>query len=37
MENCQRKNWTANPFQSDMTTELSAKAGEELMDLSEDT
>jgi hypothetical protein len=36
-ENCQQKNWTANPFQSNMTTGLSAKAEEDFIDLSEDT
>jgi hypothetical protein len=37
MKNCQQKNWTANPFQGGMTTGISTKADEELIDLSEDT
>jgi hypothetical protein len=37
MENCQQKKWIANPFQGDMTTGISTKADEELIDLSEDT
>jgi hypothetical protein len=31
--NCQQKNWIANPFQGDMTTGISTKADEELVDL----
>jgi hypothetical protein len=37
IKNCQRKNWTANPFQGDMTTGISTKVDEDLIDLSEDT
>jgi hypothetical protein len=37
IKNCQQKNWIANPFQGDMMTLISAKADEELIDLSEDT
>jgi hypothetical protein len=37
MKNCQLKNWIANPCQGDMTTGISTKADEELVDLSEDT
>jgi hypothetical protein len=37
MKNCQQKNWIANPFQGDMTTAISIKADEKLIDLSEDT
>ncbi|XP_066480661.1 zinc finger BED domain-containing protein 5-like [Tiliqua scincoides] len=37
MKNCQQKNWIANPFQDDMMTGISAKADEELIDLSENT
>jgi hypothetical protein len=37
MKNCQQKNWIANPFQVDMTTGISTKADEELIDLSEAT
>jgi hypothetical protein len=36
MKNCQQKNWIPNPFQGDMTTVISTKADEELIDLSED-
>jgi hypothetical protein len=37
MKNCQQKNWIANPFQDNMTTGISTKAGEKLIDLPEDT
>jgi hypothetical protein len=37
MKNCQEKNWIAHPFQDNITTGLSSKADEELIDLSENT
>jgi hypothetical protein len=37
MKNCQQKNRIGNSFQGDMTTGISTKADEELIDLSEDT
>ena len=37
MNAMQQKGWIMNPFQSAMTTGLSAKADEELIDLSEDS
>lgn len=37
MKICQQRNWIANPFQGDVTTGISIKADEELIDLSEDT
>jgi hypothetical protein len=37
MRNCQQQNWIANPYQGDMTTGISTEAGQELIDLSEDT
>jgi hypothetical protein len=37
MGNCQQKKWTAKLFQRDMTTGISRRTDEELVDLSEDT
>ncbi|XP_066465575.1 zinc finger BED domain-containing protein 5-like [Tiliqua scincoides] len=37
MKNCQQKNWILNPFQGYVTTGISTKADEELIDLSKDT
>ena len=37
MKVLQQKRWIIDPFQSDMTTGISTKADEELIDLSEDS
>ncbi|CAI9743108.1 Hypothetical predicted protein [Octopus vulgaris] len=37
MNTIQQKRWIMNPFQPDVTTGISTKAGEELIDLSEDS
>jgi hypothetical protein len=37
IKNCQQNKCIANPFQGDMTTGISTKADEQLIDLSEDT